>query len=489
VVRLPWGEKSVATGTPLRERGLARPRLGVVQILFFVVGASGPLYAIAGGVTATYAVTGIVGVPLSFVLLAPALLLFAVGYAAMSRYITGAGAFYPYVVNGLGRSSGVAVSFVALVAYNAIQISVYGLFGWSLSNWLNPLLGLDTPWWLWGIVCALVVGALGVLRVDLNARVLGVLLLLECAVIVVSDVTLLGSPAGGGAPSLVPLAPSSLFTTGVGAVFAFSIAVFTGFEGAATYSEEVRDPRKTVARATYLAVLLTAVLYTVSALAMADATGPSQIVGAAQSQGPGLLFGLNAQRLGSTFADLAYVLFLTSQFASLLSFHNAIARYFFALGREGVLPETWARTNRRTGAPAAGSLLQTALSLVVVAVFAITDRDPFTELFTWLGTMASAGVVLVLAAVSVSVIGFFRRREHDEPVWRHTVAPALAAVSLLAVLVLIIWNFDVLLGTAGDSPLRWILPGILVLAAVAGLVRGSVLRRRKPEVYAGIGRG
>ncbi|MEV6607578.1 APC family permease [Kutzneria sp. NPDC051319] len=478
----------MATRTPLRERGLARPRLGVVQILFFVVAASGPLYAIAGGVTATYAVTGVVGVPLSFVLLAPVLALFAVGYAAMSRYITGAGAFYPYVVNGLGRPAGVAISFVALVAYNAIQISVYGLFGWSLSNWINPLLGLDTPWWLWGLAIALVIGVLGVLRVDINAKVLGVVLVLECAVIVVTDIALLGSPAGGGAPSLAPLAPSSLFTTGVGAVFAFSVAVFTGFEGAASYSEEVRDPRRTVARATYLAVALTAVLYTLSALAMADAAGPANVVGAAQAQGPGLLFGLNAQRLGSLFSDVSYVLFLTSQFASLLSFHNSIARYFFALGREGVLPEALARTNRRTGAPAAGSGLQTALGLIVVAVFAIAGRDPFTELFGWLGTMASTGVVFVLAAVSVSVIGFFRKREHDEPAWRHTIAPALAAVALLVILVLILWNFDVLLGTAGNSPLRWILPGILLLAAVIGLVRGSILRRRKPEVYAGIGK-
>ena len=94
----------------------------------------------------------------------------------------------------------------------------------------------------------------------------------------------------------------------------------------------------------------------------------------------------------------------------------------------------------------------------------------------------------MLASVSVSVIGFFRQREHDEPVWRRTIAPALAAVSLLVILVLIIWNFDVLLGTAGDSPLRWILPGILLLAAVIGVIRGAVLRNRRPEVYAGIGK-
>src|SRR5688500_16254575 len=90
-------------------RGLAKPRLGVAQIVFFVVAASGPLFAIAGGISTTYAVTGIIGVPLSFVILAPVLALFAVGYAAMSRHITNAGAFYPYVANGIGRSAGISV--------------------------------------------------------------------------------------------------------------------------------------------------------------------------------------------------------------------------------------------------------------------------------------------------------------------------------------------------------------------------------------------
>src|SRR5438270_316950 len=78
---------------------------------------------------------------------------------------------------------------------------------------------------------------------------------------------------------------------------------------------------------------------TVSAFAMANATGVDAIVAASQAQGPGLLFALSEQHLGTVFANTAYVLFLTSQFACLLSFHNAIARYFFALGREELLPE------------------------------------------------------------------------------------------------------------------------------------------------------
>ncbi|MEV6648348.1 APC family permease [Amycolatopsis sp. NPDC051371] len=474
-------------GTHSPGHGLGRRRLGAVQIVFFVVAAAGPLYAIAGGVSATYAVTGSVGVPLSFVLLAPVLALFGVGYAAMSRYITNAGAFYPYVAHGIGRSAGTAVAYVTVLAYSSIQTGVFGLFGLSVSTWLNTTFGWDLPWWPVALVMVLVVGAGGVLRIDLNAKVLGVALGLEVAVLVVLNVALFSHPAGGSV-SLTPLEPSSLFTAGVGAVFAFSIAVFLGFEGAATYGEECRDPRKTVGRATYTAIGLTAVLYIVSSLGMAVATGPDHIVERATAEGPGLLFGLGGQYVGPAFADTAYVLFLTSQCAALLSLHNAVARYFFALGREGLLPEAFSRTSKRTGAPIGGSLVQTSIGLVVVAIFALAGRDPFTDLFTWTGVTASTGVTIIMIAVSLSVIGFFRRRPGRETWWRRTGAPALAAVTLTAILVLIIVNFDVLLGPAGSIRLlRWGLPGLLVLAGLVGFLRAEALRTRHPDVYAGIG--
>ena len=73
---------------------LRRRRLGTMDIVFFSVAAVAPLAVTGGVVTATYAVTGVTGVPLSFIILAAALSLFAVGYAAMSRYVANAGAFY-----------------------------------------------------------------------------------------------------------------------------------------------------------------------------------------------------------------------------------------------------------------------------------------------------------------------------------------------------------------------------------------------------------
>jgi len=62
-------------------------------------------------------------------------------------------------------------------------------------------------------------------------------------------------------------------------------------------------------------------------------------------------------------------------------------------------------------------------------------------------------------------------------------------VLLLTVLAVAMANFDVVLGVSPDSPLRWVLPGVYVAAAVLGVVWGLVLRARRPEVYVNIGLG
>ena len=110
---------------------LRRRRLGVVHIVFFTVAASAPLTVLGGGVTTTFAVTGVTGVPLSFLLLAVALALFAVGYAAMSRFVTNAGAFYAYIARGLGATWAVAGAFVALIRSASTACSVPHSATWS----------------------------------------------------------------------------------------------------------------------------------------------------------------------------------------------------------------------------------------------------------------------------------------------------------------------------------------------------------------------
>ena len=120
---------------------LGRRSLGVADIVFFVVAASAPLTVVAGGVPTSFAVTNLLGIPLVYVIIAVILLVFAVGYAAMSRHVANSGAFYTYVSKGLGQAWGVSAALVALVAYNAMQVGIFGLYGFAASAALEQFLG------------------------------------------------------------------------------------------------------------------------------------------------------------------------------------------------------------------------------------------------------------------------------------------------------------------------------------------------------------
>jgi amino acid transporter len=183
-------------------------------------------------------------------------------------------------------------------------------------------------------------------------------------------------------------------------------------------------------------------------------------------------------------------------FAAMLSFHNVVARYAFAMGREGLLPSAFGRTSTSSGAPATGSLSQTVVSLVIVIAFAVADDKPTGDptapvlhLFTWFGNIGALGVIVLMAAASFSVVVFFARRGAvGAQAWR-LVTSALAGLALLVIAGYTVKDFDVLVDAGPGSALSWVLPGIIGLALVVGLVQGAVLRSRRPEAHARIGLG
>ncbi|MFB8249638.1 APC family permease [Streptomyces sp. NPDC055952] len=478
-----------------QERALRADRLGTGGLLLSVLAATAPLMVVAGVMPTTYAVMGIVGQPLLFVLLGVVLILFSVGYAEMSRHVHNAGAFYAYISRGLGGTAGAGAALVALVAYNALQVGIYGIFGFEVSGLLATYADLEVAWWIPALLAVLAVGLLGWLKIDVNARVLGVLLVIEVLLVVVFDVAAITDPGGEGL-SLHAFDPGTLTGAGVGTALCFCIAAFLGFEQAPVYAEETSRPHVLVPRVMFLAVGGVAVFFALSSWALTVATGPSAVVGTAREQSAGLLFFLTESRLGGTFTDVLHILFVTGMFAALLSFHNVVARYAFAMGREGLLPAAFGRTSGSSGAPGTGSLLQTAVAAVVVIAFAVADDKPVgdptapvLQLFTWCGNIGALGVILLMAAASLSVVVFFvRRGAAAAQSWR-LVTSALAGIALLVIAGYTVKDFEVLVGAGPDSSLSWVLPGIIGLALAAGLVLGLVLRARAPEKHARIGLG
>jgi amino acid transporter len=330
----------------------------------------------------------------------------------------------------------------------------------------------------------LLVAVLGVLRVDLNGRVLGVLLLAEVAVLLVLAVAGLSDPAAG--VPLTSLSPGGLFGhAGIGALLVTARLGYVGFEAAAVFSEEARAPRRTVPVAVYTSLALIGAAYALSSWAMSVHYGDDQVASVAAQQGPGMLFSMSTP----TVAEIATVLFMTSLFAAMISFHNAVARYMFALGRERVLPGALGRTEARTGAPRIASLTQSAFGLAVIVLYALAGWDPMVRLFFWLGTTGAFGVLCLLAATSIAVIRFFARDPRGENAWHRLVAPALAALALLAMVWSGLANYATLLGVPPGSTEAWALPAAFAVAAVIGIAYGVWLRSSRPSVYQAIGVG
>ncbi|MBO4210630.1 APC family permease [Micromonospora echinofusca] len=467
---------------------LAKGRLGVPSVIFFVLSAAAPLTVVAGVVTTAYAVTGITGIPLAFLVVAAVLAFFSIGYVAMARRVANAGAFYAYISQGLGRPAGVGAAWVALIAYNLLQVGLYGAVGAAASPVLSRLTGTEPAWWVVALCAWALVAVLGLLRVDINGLVLAVLLIGEILVILVFDAGQLLHPAGGTV-TFATLSPENLLVPGAGALLVTAMTGFVGFESAVVFSEESKDPQRTVPRATYLSVAIIAVLYALSAWTMTVAAGADRIADVARAQSVELIFTFAGNHLGPTAVTIGQALFLTSLLAAMISFHNTTSRYAFALGRERVLPAVFGRTAPRTGAPRTASVAQSTLGLGVITLYAVAGWDPIVQLFYWAGAAGAFGVLLLITSTSLAVIVFFARRPDGENVWRRIVAPAVAAAALVTVVTIAVANFATLLGVAPDDPLRWIVPGTFPLAALLGALWGTVLRRRRPDVYARIGLG
>lgn len=460
---------------------LARKSVGAPGLWLFAVGASAPLTVLLSVVT-TYGSTGVVGVPLSFLLLGTGLAVLTVGFVYMASYVRHPALFYGLMAAGIGRATGVAAGAVAWLSYTSIHLSLYGLFGATLGSFL------DVGWGWCAAGAWVAVAGLGLVRVDINARVFAWTLVAEIAVVVVFDIAAFARPAGGEV-DLAPLGFGALFSNGVGGAFALGIAAFVGYESTSAYSEEARSPRSIIV-ATFGALGFVTVFYAVSAWALAAATGAARVSAAARAD-PELPLTILDHHFGVLMLILTTVLLLTSIFAAMLSFHNSATRYVFGMAREAVLPPRLAQvgTGVTGGAPTRASRLQSMVSAAGLGAALLLQVNPLT-MFAWLAAVSAVGVLVLLLSTAVASYRFFRDGGGtNEGRWVRVGAPVLGGIAGLSVLGTTVANLDSLLGVDPPSLVPWAVPGTIAATAVLGCLWGVSLRVRRPDAYATIGRG
>lgn len=461
---------------------LERGALGVGSIVFFVVAAAAPLTVMAGIAPLGIKIAGI-GAPVVYLVAGLVLAIFAVAFTAMSKYIHNAGAFYSYITLGMGKPVGLGSAAVAVFSYNAIQIGLYGAFGYFASVTAKDLVGIDLPWWLWAGGGMVLVWFLGYRSIRAGAVVLGVLLIAETGILVILAVAVL-IQGGAEGVSLDSFTPANLTTAGMASVLALAFGAFIGFEATAIYREEARNPDRTIPWATYIAVGFLALFYAFMAWMIVQAFG-SKTMSVATSDPASMYFTAATDYVGEWATTVMRILIVTSNFAALLAFHNAITRYVYALSTEGVLPRRLGHVHPKYRSPYIAGLAQTALAAVVVGGFALFGADPYLQLLLWVNTPGVVGFVLLQGLAAFAVWRFFRRTPHAESAIRTIVAPLVASALLLGATGLIVWNIDLL--TAGGPIVDTIILLSVPAVFLVGLWYATWMRKHRPADYARIG--
>ncbi len=125
----------------------------------------------------------------------------------------------------------------------------------------------------------------------------------------------------------------------------FAVGNFFGFEATVIYRDEVKNPDRTIPRATYIAVVGIGLFYAVAAWAYTSFIGPDKVQDAAAANTVNLFNDGATVLVGKIFADIAIVLLITSILASMLSIQNIAARYSFSLAADGALPSILGRVH------------------------------------------------------------------------------------------------------------------------------------------------
>lgn len=496
--------------------------VGLVGVLFMAVANAAPITAMSFNVPIAVGYGNGIGVSGGYLFATIVLTIFTIGFVAMARYITTAGAFYGFTSHGLGQVAGMATGLLATVAYVIFEASLIGGFAYFASEYVFKPAGMDVHWMVIALIGIAVIALMTYYSITLAAGVLGVTLVAEVVLLLSLGLSVLfkGGPDGYlvGETVLPNNAFENLgegaFGTGVAAGTAaigifFAFWSWVGYETTAVYGEESKNPKRNVPLATLIAVIGLGTFYTFMSWLVVVGNGPAKAVEVSAGAAPvDLWLNLVTDNLGRFMTTIYKVLLVIGSFACAMAFHNAAARYLYAMGREGAW--SWLRTtlgavNVKHGSPAVASFVQSAITLALCLLFLLfTDVKvadeagtlvstpelvPYVNVYGVLALIGTAMVLIVQTITSVAVIWYFWvKKVHRGNPLTTLVAPVVGAAGMLYALSLLWSNRKFAAGLAADSKVFQFMPYYVIGLLVLGVGYALYVRSAKPAIYELIGR-
>jgi amino acid transporter len=187
-----------------------------------------------------------------------------------------------------------------------------------------------------------------------------------------------------------------------------------------------------------------------------------------------------------TFAyDVATIMLFSSSFALVLAAHNITSRYLFNLGADGIFPRQLGVAHRKHVSPHRASVVISVASLITLLGFIIANV-PSGDLYARLAGLFSYAFVMLLVLVALAVGVFLIRDRANRPAQGAAAASLVGFAAMCMVMFFTTQHFTLLTGATGTP--KAVLLIVIWGVTFAGVATALVLRTKKPDTYASIGR-
>lgn len=420
--------------------------------------------------------------PLAFLLGGIGCLALAFVVIGFTRRMASAGYAYTYASRSLGREAG----FVAGWLYAFGMACFVPMTMAGVAYLFSDLVGLSQSWWFWLFLIGMgLLVVLSIVRIKVTTRLQILVGAVTVAVIVVVSVITIAKGGAHGNTG-APFTFSHTVTGGFHGVFygiILGVTSFIGFETAADFGEETRNPRRNIPIAIIAATTFAILFYLLATYAMSIGIGVNRSG----------FYGSGANNLLKTIADsyvtpwvgtLTEVGAMLSAFIVCVACATASTRTVYAMGREGVIPRIFGRTHSRFKTPhyATLAVAAVAVGMALISWYGLTDdlgAGPALLTYFFWATLGTLVIIVVYIMLCFGGITFFRRTHRNWNPVAHVLVPLIGAVVFGAALYGSIYPVP-------PTPLDYT-PYIALAWLVLGVLVVLVLRVRNPQAVERIG--
>jgi amino acid transporter len=235
-------------------------------------------------------------------------------------------------------------------------------------------------------------------------------------------------------------------TSGFIAASLVAVYMFSGWDTGIMVNEETENPRETPGNAVMLSVAVLAIMYAFLTFAFQGAVPR----GALQANGANALSYIAQQVAGTAMAKYMILAVGLSAVGSTLATLVSGVREAFAMGSDGVLPRSLARTHPRFKTPSVATLIIGALAFIGIWLY-IMGSSSVQNSFDTIVSVDGLLFALFYAFTGIAMIAYFRRIAVTG--WRSAAGLLVVPLVCTAFLVYIVWKSVPGLGGWGGSSL------------------------------------